>query len=297
MVRPGWKSMLLVAVVTLGLVSVTSEANACRWWGCGCGPACCGWGGYWGGYGCGYGCGCGIYGGYCGVPVRPCGCGWYRGCGYGGCGWGGSYGCGTCGYSCGTCSTCGWGTCSSCDWGTPVVSGCCGATTYTGAVTVPMTPTPAPTPAPAPKAEMPAVAPPEVKPTPATPAPVPPALTPTSPSAKPTAAPLPIPAAPGKSTTLSTPTMDTSAILTVYVPAEAKVTINGKLTRTAGSKRQYVSFGLMPGFSYKYEVKAELVRDGQLVEDTKVISLTAGERGALAFGFNLRSAEGLAASY
>jgi len=187
-----------------------------------------------------------------------------------------------------------------------VVSGCCGATTYTGAVTVPATPSPTPTLAPvAPKAETPAVVPAEAKPitpavTPVTPAPVPPAL-PATPSAKPTAAPLPIPGAlpaiPANNATLNAPTMESSAILTVYVPAEAKVTINGKLTKTTGSKRQYVSFGLMSGFSYKYEVKAQIVRDGQLLEDTKVISLTAGERGAVAFGFNLRTAEGLAASY
>jgi hypothetical protein len=56
-----------------------------------------------------------------------------------------------------------------------------------------------------------------------------------------------------------------------------------------------VSFGLKPGFSYKYEVRAEIVRDGQLVEEARTVSLTAGERSAVAFGFN-KPAESVAAN-
>jgi uncharacterized protein (TIGR03000 family) len=67
-------------------------------------------------------------------------------------------------------------------------------------------------------------------------------------------------------------------------------------TRSAGSKRQYVSFGLQPGFTYKYVVVASIVRDGQLVEDTRTVSLMAGQREAVAFGFNASAAEGIAAN-
>ena len=84
--------------------------------------------------------------------------------------------------------------------------------------------------------------------------------------------------------------------MTIWVPAEAKVTINGRSTRSTGTKRQFVSYGLQPGFSYKYEIRAQIVRDGQLVEDSRTISLTAGQRGAVAFGFNARTGEGLAAA-
>jgi uncharacterized protein (TIGR03000 family) len=92
------------------------------------------------------------------------------------------------------------------------------------------------------------------------------------------------------------PTSENSGLLTIYVPAEAKVSINGLATRSTGSKRQYVSFGLQPGFTYKYEVKASIVRDGQLVEETRTATLTAGQRTAVAFGFNPHGTEGLAAN-
>jgi uncharacterized protein (TIGR03000 family) len=129
-----------------------------------------------------------------------------------------------------------------------------------------MTPTPAVKPA-APSAVTPApVVPPAGGSTPATPS---------------TA-----PATPLTPTTSQEPSQETSGLLTIWVPAEAKVTINGLATRSTGSKRQYVSFGLKPGFSYKYEVRAQIVRDGQLVEEARTVSLTAGQRSAVAFGFN-----------
>jgi uncharacterized protein (TIGR03000 family) len=117
--------------------------------------------------------------------------------------------------------------------------------------------------------------------TPATPAPAIPAI----PGEK--------PAAPGAT---SAPTLENSGLLTIWVPNEAKVTINGMATRSTGSRRQFVSYGLKPGFSYKYEVHAEIVRDGKIVEENKIVMLTAGERGALAFGFNIGTEEAVAAA-
>ena len=75
-------------------------------------------------------------------------------------------------------------------------------------------------------------------------------------------------------------TSDDSAVLTVWVPYEAKVTINGLLTKSTGSKRHFVSYGLRPGYTYKYEVKAEIVREGKIVTEKHTISLTAGDRRA-----------------
>jgi len=85
-----------------------------------------------------------------------------------------------------------------------------------------------------------------------------------------------------------------SGVLTVWVPNEAKVTINGMLTKSTGSKRNFVSYGLRPGYTYKYEVKAEIVYEGKIVTETKLVSLTAGDRSGVAFGFNIPSNEGLA---
>jgi uncharacterized protein (TIGR03000 family) len=98
-----------------------------------------------------------------------------------------------------------------------------------------------------------------------------------------------------KSTSIEPMTGD-SGILTIWVPNEAKVTINGMLTKSTGSKRHFVSYGLQSGYTYKYVVKAEVVREGKLVTEEQTVSLTAGERGGVAFGFNIPSSEGLAQS-
>jgi uncharacterized protein (TIGR03000 family) len=82
-----------------------------------------------------------------------------------------------------------------------------------------------------------------------------------------------------------------SGVLTVWVPIEAKVTINGMLTKSTGSKRSFVSYGLKPGYTYTYKVKAEIVREGKIITDEKMVSITAGDRGGAAFGFNIPAAE------
>jgi uncharacterized protein (TIGR03000 family) len=74
------------------------------------------------------------------------------------------------------------------------------------------------------------------------------------------------------------------------------VTIHGRATKNVGSRRQFVSYGLQQGLSYKYVVKAEVVREGQTVEDTRTINLTAGQIDSVAFGFNLTPPEQVAAS-
>jgi len=87
-----------------------------------------------------------------------------------------------------------------------------------------------------------------------------------------------------------------SGVLTVWVPFDAKVTINGQETRSTGSRRQFVSYDLKPGLSYRYVVKAQVIRNGQLVEDTKTVTMMAGDVTAVAFGFNANPAEQVAAA-
>jgi len=82
--------------------------------------------------------------------------------------------------------------------------------------------------------------------------------------------------------------------LTVYVPYDAKLTINGLDTSSHGSRRQYVSFGLKPGLYYCYEIHAEIIRNGQPVTEERTVVLTAGDHETTAFGFNGPSADGLA---
>ncbi len=98
------------------------------------------------------------------------------------------------------------------------------------------------------------------------------------------AAPAPAEPAPLKT---SDATAEESGVLTVWVPYDAKVTVNGLETRSTGSRRQFISYGLKPGFEYKYEVRAQVVRNGQIEEDVRTVTLTAGQITAVAFGFNV----------
>jgi uncharacterized protein (TIGR03000 family) len=73
------------------------------------------------------------------------------------------------------------------------------------------------------------------------------------------------------------------AMLTVSVPADARVLVNGVLTRSTGDVRRYVSRNLNPGFHYTYEVTAEATVDGRTVTQSRTVQLRAGDQAALAF--------------
>jgi uncharacterized protein (TIGR03000 family) len=94
------------------------------------------------------------------------------------------------------------------------------------------------------------------------------------------------PALPGPgaddSTTGFVPARGDSGLLTIRVPADAQVVINGLETKSTGSRREYVSYGLKPGLVYRYEIRARIVRNGRLLEDARTVYLTAGARKAVA---------------
>jgi len=54
--------------------------------------------------------------------------------------------------------------------------------------------------------------------------------------------------------------------------------------------RQFVSRDLQPGYNYSYEVKAEAIREGKLIERVKKVDLRAGESANIAFDFQAESA-------
>ena len=103
---------------------------------------------------------------------------------------------------------------------------------------------------------------------------------PMDPSATPPA-PAPAPPAPAKETSTSR----TEGVLTVEVPADAKIFVNGQETASTGENRQYISRNLKPGYNYTYEVRAEVTRDGKKVEEVKTIDVRAGEVQQIAFNF------------
>ena len=89
-------------------------------------------------------------------------------------------------------------------------------------------------------------------------------------------APMPMP-------TDGTSTKRGNGTLVVEVPADAKIYVNDRLTSTPGEVREYVSKNLTRGFNYSYVVRAELVRNGKTVTETKKVDIRAGENTKLAF--------------
>ncbi len=89
-------------------------------------------------------------------------------------------------------------------------------------------------------------------------------------------------------------TRQDGGLLSIRVPADARVIINGLPTKSTGSRREYVSYGLKPGLRYKYEIRAQVVRGGRLVEDTRTVYLTAGARQEIAFDFQSRPEQEIA---
>lgn len=72
-------------------------------------------------------------------------------------------------------------------------------------------------------------------------------------------------------------------LLSIDVPEDARVYVDGTLTKTAGTHRQYICSGLLPGNSYAYQVRAVVTRNGKEVSDTRVVRFRAGETRDLAF--------------
>ena len=69
----------------------------------------------------------------------------------------------------------------------------------------------------------------------------------------------------------------TEAILTVNVPTNALVYVNGKKTRSTGSVRQFVSRGLQSNRSYNYDVRVDMMVDGRVVSDSRLVQLKGGD--------------------
>jgi uncharacterized protein (TIGR03000 family) len=72
------------------------------------------------------------------------------------------------------------------------------------------------------------------------------------------------------------------AVLTILVPQDAIVTINGKETVTAGTHRQFISRRLEFDQNYKYVVLAKVVRNGKVLTDSQEVVLRAGDKKTVA---------------
>lgn len=68
-----------------------------------------------------------------------------------------------------------------------------------------------------------------------------------------------------------------AAKLIIEVPADAKLFIDDQPMKTTSARRVFSTPTLQPGQTYYYIVRAEVVRDGQTISDTKRVTLKAGD--------------------
>lgn len=88
----------------------------------------------------------------------------------------------------------------------------------------------------------------------------------------------------------SRPTADTNPtdgqiVISLQCPADARVFINGYLTKSTGAERLFVSRVPETEQTYGYEIKTEVVRDGATLARTETARLRAGERMERRFEF------------
>jgi uncharacterized protein (TIGR03000 family) len=90
----------------------------------------------------------------------------------------------------------------------------------------------------------------------------------------------PAPAVPGSPMGLSPVRLtDSDVLLSIHVPPDALVRINGTPTTENGPRREFVSSGLAPGRSYTFLLTAKWTGpDGQVVELERRLSVQGGER-------------------
>lgn len=73
------------------------------------------------------------------------------------------------------------------------------------------------------------------------------------------------------------------AQLNVHVPADAQVWLEGNPTRQTGPNRLYVSPPLQAGHQYSYEIRARWTENGRAREETRHLTVRAGDRLDVAF--------------
>jgi uncharacterized protein (TIGR03000 family) len=87
----------------------------------------------------------------------------------------------------------------------------------------------------------------------------------------------------GDMTQYYTPTTDTSARISVKVPAGARVSFDGTPTSSMGSVREFTSPPLTPNSRYTYQVQARWDENGREVTQTQQVEVRAGGHTDVSF--------------
>ena len=71
------------------------------------------------------------------------------------------------------------------------------------------------------------------------------------------------------------------ATVVVTLPADARLTIQGRATKSTSGVRTFVTPPLRPGQGYRYTFKAQFVREGQTITVTRDVPVRAGRQTAV----------------
>jgi uncharacterized protein (TIGR03000 family) len=80
------------------------------------------------------------------------------------------------------------------------------------------------------------------------------------------------------------PDAPSPARVTVRLPAEARLWVDGVSCPLTSDTRTFVTPRLQPGQQYAYSMRAEMVRDGQSVTQTQRVLVSAGRQVDVNFG-------------
>ena len=81
------------------------------------------------------------------------------------------------------------------------------------------------------------------------------------------------------------PIASNAVLINIQVPPNAEVWFDGSTTMQTGSWRSFVTPALEPGRDYAYEIRARWTEGGRSVEQTRKITIRAGDRETLDFRF------------
>jgi uncharacterized protein (TIGR03000 family) len=84
---------------------------------------------------------------------------------------------------------------------------------------------------------------------------------------------------------LVAPTSDVETVVTLNVPADARVELAGAPTRLHGTRRVFATTGLPAGKVWKdYKVVVSWERAGRTISKERTLTILGGERYELSFG-------------
>jgi uncharacterized protein (TIGR03000 family) len=75
------------------------------------------------------------------------------------------------------------------------------------------------------------------------------------------------------------------ATIVVTLPAEARLTVDGNVTRSTAERRTFVTPALETNAEYVYTLQAEIVRDGQVATQTQNVTVRGGQTTTVSFTF------------